>query len=81
MFEPLGLTEDLDAEQNAGIDRIRRGAACLSAAGLEPGGGRVQRLRERQPTTVCMRCIWSVWPTLRAGHPVDWDGVFNLETK
>jgi len=82
MFEPLGLTEDLDAEQNAELteyDEVLRAYRRQDWNRAEAG---FQRLRERQPNHRLYALYLERLATLRAGPPlVDWDGVFNLETK
>lgn len=82
IFEPLGLADELSAEQNAelleyeaALDAYRQQDWSRAQAGFE-------RLRERQPDCMLYRVYWDRVAALRAEPPPpDWDGVFNLESK
>ena len=82
MFEPLGLAGDLDAQQAAELAEYE---AALNAYRRQDWGRAeigLQRLREQQPDSQLYALYLERLVTLRAEPlPVDWDGVFNLETK
>ena len=82
MFEPLGLASDLDAEQNAELIEYEEALRAYRRQDWNPAEAGFQRLRERQPDHRLYALYLERLATLRAEPPpVDWDGVFNLETK
>ncbi|QQS54088.1 MAG: adenylate/guanylate cyclase domain-containing protein [Candidatus Competibacteraceae bacterium] len=82
IFEPLGLTNDLDAQQAAELAEYEEALRAYRRQDWNPAEAGFQWLRERQPDHRLYALYLERLAALRAKPlPVDWDGVFNLESK
>ena len=82
MFAPLGLAKDLDARQNAELAEYEEALSAYRRQDWNRAEIGFQRLREQQPDCRLYALYLERLAMLRADPPpVDWDGVFNLETK
>ena len=82
MFEPLGLADDLDAQQSAELAEYEEALRAYQRRDWSRAEIGFRRLREQQPDCRIYALYLDRLATLRAEPPLmDWDGVFNLESK